>query len=70
MSVFSVSAVDTRGVVYSLPVESVSIVAGFDWLSAIVIRLAEDTALKGDVAITLTLRGVTSNTVMIGIKSP
>ena len=70
MSVISVSAVDTRSVVYNLPVESIALVPGVNSLSAVVVRLPEDATLKGDLSITLSLRGVKSNIVVIGIKSP
>ncbi len=70
LSVISVSAVDTRNVAYILPVESASFVPGFDWLLAVMVRLPEDASLKGDLSITLSLRGVKSNTAVIGIRSP
>jgi hypothetical protein len=70
LSVMSVSAVDSRGVVYNLPVETVTFVPDFDWLSAVVVRLPDDATLRGDLSITLTLRGVKSNTAVIGIRSP
>jgi len=67
LSAINVSLVDTRNVRYNLPVESLTLVPGFDWLYSVVVRLPDDTALKGDVAITLTLRGLNSNTVLVAI---
>ena len=67
LSAINVSGVDTRNVTYNLPVESLTIVPGFDWLYSVVVRLPEDTGLKGDLAITLTLRGQQSNTVLVAI---
>jgi len=67
LSAINVSLVDTRNVSYNLPVESLTFVPGFDWLYSVVVRLPDDTALKGDVAITLTLRGLNSNTVLVAI---
>jgi len=67
LSAINVSLVDTRNVSYNLPVESLTLVPGFDWLYSVVVRLPDDTALKGDVAITLTLRGLNSNTVLVAI---
>ena len=67
LSAINVSLVDTRSVSYNLPVESLTIVNGFDWLYSVVVRLPEDTALKGDAAITLTLRSLASNTVLVAI---
>ena len=66
----SVSAVDTRSVGYVLPVESLTVVPGFDWMQMVLVRLPDDTSLKGDLAITLTLRGLKSNTAIIGIRAP
>lgn len=70
LSVIHVSGVDTRNVGYDLPVEALTVVPGFDWLYSVVVRLPEDAALKGDLAITLTLRGLKSNTVLVGIRAP
>ena len=67
LSAINVSLVDTRNISYSLPVESLTVVPGFDWLYTVVVRLPDDTSLKGDVAITLTLRGLKSNTVFVAI---
>jgi len=67
LSAINVSGVDTRNVSYNLPVESLTIVPGFDWLYGVIVRLPDDTALKGDLSITLTLRGLKSNTVLIAI---
>jgi hypothetical protein len=69
-SAISVSSVDTRNVVYLLPVESISPVSGVDGLSAVTVRLPADATLKGDLSITLSLRGVKSNTAVIAIRSP
>jgi subtilisin family serine protease len=70
LSAISVSSVDTRNVVYLLPVESISPVPGVDGLSAVTVRLPADVTLKGDLSITLGLRGVKSNTAVIAIRSP
>ena len=67
LSAINVSLVDTRNVSYNLPVESLTVVPGFDWLYSVVVRLPDDTSLKGDVAITLTLRSLKSNTVFVAI---
>ena len=70
LSAVSVSVVDTRSVSYLLPVEALTVVPGFDWLYSVVVRLPEDPGLTGDLAITLTLRGQTSNTVLVAIRAP
>ena len=69
LSAVNVSAVDTRSVTYKLAVESLTLVPGFDWLYDVVVRLPDDTGLKGDLAMTLSLRGLTSNTVLVSIRS-
>jgi len=56
--------------VYVLPVEAVTVAPGSDSLFAIVVRVPEDASLQGDLAITLALRGVKSNTAVISIGSP
>jgi hypothetical protein len=68
LSGISVSAVDTRSVSYVLPVESLSVVPDFDWMSMVVVRLPDDTSLNGDLAITLTLRGLKSNAVFVAVR--
>ena len=70
LSAISVSAVDTRGITYTLAVESLRLVPDFDWLYSVIVRLPEDTAVKGDLAVSLTLRGLKSNTVLVGIRAP
>src|SRR6185369_1534497 len=60
LAAISVSAVDTRSVTYTLPVEALTVVAGLDWLYSVVVRLPDDPTLKGDLAVTLTLRGLKS----------
>ena len=68
LSAISVSAVDTRSISFTLPVESLRVVPDFDWMNMVVVRLPDDTTLNGDLAVTLTLRGLKSNTVLVGIR--
>ena len=70
LSAISVSGVDTRSISYALLVESLTAVPGLDWLYSVVVRLPDDSSLKGDLAVTLTLRGLKSNTVLVGIRAP
>jgi hypothetical protein len=70
LSAISVSAVDTRSVTYTLAVEALTVVPGFDWMQMLLVRLPDDTSLKGDLAITLMLRGLKSNTVLVAIRAP
>ena len=70
LSVISVSAVDTRSVTYLLPVESLMVVPDFDWMKMVVVRLPDDPSLKGDLAISLTLHNLKSNTAFVAIGGP
>jgi hypothetical protein len=70
LAVINVSAVDSRNVNYVLPVESILVLPGLNWLTAVTVRLPDDAALQGDIAITLSLRGVNSNTSVISIRAP
>lgn len=63
-----VSATDSRGITYDLPVEHVVKVPRFDWLSSVIVRLPEDPSLNGDLTITISLRGTLGNQVKVGIK--
>ncbi|HKR22780.1 MAG TPA: Calx-beta domain-containing protein, partial [Pyrinomonadaceae bacterium] len=70
----SVQAVDTQQVVHQLPVESVVAVPGFITgrnlaiLTQIVVRLPEGLTITGDLEISVTARGRTSNKILVGVK--
>jgi len=66
----TVRATDSRGLSYGLAVEQVAKVPGFAWLTAIFVRLPDDQTINGDMLVTLSIRGVTTNTVRIGIRAP
>jgi endonuclease/exonuclease/phosphatase family metal-dependent hydrolase len=63
-------AVNSSGGVYSLPVKYVGTVAGYDWLWQVVIVLPQDSSLSGNINVTISLHGATSNTVTIAIAPP
>jgi len=63
-------AVNSGGGVYSLPVKYVGTVAGYDWLWQVVIVLPQDSSLSGNINVTISLHGATSNTVTIAIAPP
>lgn len=65
-----VRAVDSRGIVYQLPVEFVGKVPNFDWLSMIIVRLPDDLTLQGELSLNLGMHGATSNTVLTSIRAP
>jgi len=56
--------------VYDLPVKYVGKVAGYDWLSFVIIVLPQDSSLSGNITLTFTLHGATSNPVTIAIAPP
>jgi hypothetical protein len=57
-----------QGTDYVLPVEYVGKVPGFDWLTAVVVRLDEQVTDVGDLTISLRLRGVSTNIGIIKIQ--
>lgn len=64
----SVSASDSRGISYDLPVEQVNKVPNFTWLSEVVVKLPDDTTITGDLVVTVGLRGAVSNAARVGIR--
>ena len=69
-SAISAKAVSSFGGVYNLPVEYVSKVPGYDWLWSVVVRLPEDPSLQGNISVSISLHGVTSNSVTLAIAPP
>ena len=69
-SAISAKAVTGFGGVYDLPVEYVAKVPGYDWLSHVIVRLPEDPSLQGTISVSISLHGVTSNTVTMQIAPP
>jgi len=69
-SVVTAQAIDSRGIVYALPVEFGGKVPEMNWLSSVIVRLPDDPTLKGDISLTITVHGVTSNSVVLAIKAP
>lgn len=68
VSVVTAQAEDGGHKIYSLKVEYVGKVPGFDWLTQVVIRLPDDFLSTGDFLASLNLRGAVSNKVVIGIR--
>ncbi len=66
----TVRATDSRGISYGLAVEQVAKVPNFAWLTAVFVRLPDDQTINGDMLTTLSIRGVTTNTVRITIRAP
>ena len=60
-------AEDANHIHYPLTVEYVGTVPSFGWMTAVVMRLNDNMGDIGDVLVGITLRGVTSNRVRVGI---
>ncbi|HEY6247420.1 MAG TPA: carboxypeptidase regulatory-like domain-containing protein [Pyrinomonadaceae bacterium] len=69
LSIFSADAETATHDHRALRVEYVAPVPGLQWLSAVTLRLSDDLPTSGDVLVSLTLRGVKSNRVRVGIGS-
>lgn len=70
VSSVTVRALDSRGIFYDLPVELVRKVPHQPWLSAVIVRLPEDQSIRGDLNVTLAMRGAFTNTVRVAIRAP
>ncbi|HEX8000200.1 MAG TPA: DUF1800 domain-containing protein [Pyrinomonadaceae bacterium] len=64
---FSADAEDAAKNSYALTVEDVRPVPGFEWMSAITLRLADNMGDPGDVLVRINLHGVASNRVRVAI---
>lgn len=67
-SAVTAEAEDSQHRTYPLQVEYVGKVAGFDWLTQIVVRLPDEIRNVGDVSVIVRLHGIGSNKVFIGLK--
>jgi len=65
--VISAQAVDSQQNHYQLTVESVGNVPAFMGLTQIVVKLPDGIVNAGDLQVTITLRGQTSNAVLVGV---
>jgi hypothetical protein len=66
-SVVTAEAEDGALLSYPLTVEYVGVVPGFNWMTAVVVRLNDNLGEVGDVLVGLTYHGLTSNRARIGI---
>ena len=69
-SVVTVRAVDSGNNVYTLAVEYVGRVPDFDGLTTVIIKLPDNLTFNGDVSISISLRGVPSNSAALAIRAP
>ena len=68
ISVVTAEVEDAGHKIYPLKVEYVGKVAGFDWLTQVVVRLPDDSLNAGDVLVSVSLRGKASNKAIIQIR--
>lgn len=68
VSVITVKAEDSQQRTYLLPVEAVSSVPNFPWLMQLTVKLPDELQGLGNVWLTVLLRGVQSNKVVIQLK--
>jgi hypothetical protein len=69
-SPLTAQAEDTGQRVYPLAVEFVGRVQSFDWLTQVIVRLPAELPEEGDVQVSVSFRGLTSNKVAVGLKKP
>jgi hypothetical protein len=67
-SVVTAQAEDSTHRTYSLPVESVGKVPGYDWLTQVVVKLPDELGSAVEVSVSINFRSVTSNKVLIKVK--
>jgi uncharacterized protein (TIGR03437 family) len=63
-------AEDLQQTVYPLTVEYVGNVSNLKWLAQINVRLPDNLANAGDVLVSIKVRGVQSNKVVVSIRPP
>jgi len=66
--VITAQAVDSQQVTHQLQVESVSALPTFLGFTQIVVKLPDGIAAAGDLPVTITVRGKTSNVALVGVK--
>ncbi|HKR61038.1 MAG TPA: choice-of-anchor Q domain-containing protein [Pyrinomonadaceae bacterium] len=68
LSLVTAQARDVQGVTYALPVESVVKVPNVDWLSEVIVKLSDSLIGKGDVQVSVTVRGIQSQPVTVRVQ--
>ena len=68
-SVVTAQAEDSQGRVYPLPVEYAGRVPGFSFLTQVNVRLPDELAGRGDVWVSLSVRGVVSNKALVSVAA-
>ena len=68
ISVITAQAEDSRHNTYPMAVEYVGRVPNFDWLTQVVVKMPGEIEGAGDIWVSISVRGVSSNKVLISIK--
>jgi hypothetical protein len=68
-SAVTVQAEDSSHRIYSLPVEYVGALPNIGWITQIVVKLPGDMANAGDVWLTISLRGLSTNKALVSIST-
>lgn len=67
-SIVTAQAEDSQRRIYTLPVEYVGTVPGFDWLTQVIIKLPAELNSAGDLSVWINARGSASNKALISIR--
>lgn len=68
ISVITAQAEDSLGNVFTLPVEAYVAVPNFTWLKQVVVKLPDEIANKVEVRVSIKVRGIASNKVIVKVK--
>lgn len=68
LTAITAEAEDSQQMVYALPVEAAYEVPNFSWITQVTVKLPDQLQGKGDVSVSVKLRGVTSNKLPITIR--
>jgi hypothetical protein len=67
-SAITVQAEDAQHVIHTLPVEAAREVSDFSWITGVTVKLPDDLQGIGDVSLSISLRGIISNKVLVSIR--
>jgi hypothetical protein len=68
VSAITAQAEDSQHRIYTLPVEAISEVPNFGWITQVTVKLPDELQNVGDVWVSVSLRGIASNKELIRIK--
>jgi len=70
LSIVTAAAEDSQQAVYPLVVEYVGNVPNQNWMAQIIVLLPDNLANAGDVLVSIKVRGLQSNKVLVSIRPP